>query len=86
MSEAIVTALKALKLHGMAANYPEVAAQARHTEFSPEAFLGQFGQATGLDTSAIGRISPPWTYQLLAAVCTLMLAGELAVGLWQLNS
>ena len=51
-----------------------------------EAFLGQFGQATGLDTSAIGRISPAWTYQLLAALCGLMLAGELAVGLWQLNS
>jgi hypothetical protein len=51
-----------------------------------EAFLGQFGQTTGLDTSAIGRISPAWTYQLLAALCTLMLAGELAVGLWQLNS
>ena len=51
-----------------------------------EAFLGQFGQATGLDTSAIGRISPAWTYQLLAGLCGLMLAGELAVGLWQLNS
>ena len=51
-----------------------------------EAFLGQFGQTTGLDTSAIGRISPAWTYQLLAALCGVMLAGELAVGLWQLNS
>jgi DNA replication protein DnaC len=37
--------LKALKLHGMAANYPEVAAQARHTDFSPEAFLGQLLKA-----------------------------------------
>ena len=45
MSQAIITALKALKLHGMAANYPEVAAQARHTEFSPEAFLGQLLRA-----------------------------------------
>ena len=41
MSVEIISALKALKLHGMAANYPEVAAQARHTEFSPEAFLTQ---------------------------------------------
>ena len=49
-----------------------------------EAFLGQFGQATGLDTSSIGRISPPWTYQLLAALCALMLAGELAIGAWRL--
>jgi len=45
-----------------------------------EAFLGQFGRAAGLDTSAIGRISPPWTYQLLAALCALMLAGEVAIG------
>jgi DNA replication protein DnaC len=45
MSQAIITALKAMKLHGMAANYPEVAAQARHTEFSPEAFLGQLLRA-----------------------------------------
>jgi DNA replication protein DnaC len=41
MSQEIIASLKALKLHGMAANYPEVAAQARHTEFSPEAFLTQ---------------------------------------------
>jgi hypothetical protein len=45
MIQAIITALKALKLHGMAAHYPEVAAQARHTEFSPEAFLGQLLRA-----------------------------------------
>ena len=32
MSQAIITALKALKLHGMAANYPEVAAQARRSQ------------------------------------------------------
>ena len=34
MSQEIIGSLKALKLHGMAANYPEVAAQARHTDFS----------------------------------------------------
>jgi hypothetical protein len=34
-----------------------------------------------LDTSAIGRISPPWTYQLLAVLTGLMLLGELAWGL-----
>lgn len=45
MSQEIITALKALKLHGMAANYPEVAAQARHTDFSPEAFLTQLLKA-----------------------------------------
>ncbi len=31
-----------------------------------EDFLSRFSQASGLDTSSIGRISPPWTYQLLA--------------------
>ena len=45
MSQDIITALKALKLHGMAANYPEVAAQARHTDFSPEAFTTQLLKA-----------------------------------------
>ena len=38
MSAEIISALKAMKLHGMASNYPEVAAQARHTEFTPEAY------------------------------------------------
>jgi|GEM_PF-4082425 hypothetical protein len=34
MSQEIIGALKALKLHGMAANYPEVAAQARPCQMS----------------------------------------------------
>ncbi len=42
-----------------------------------EAFLERLGQETGLETASIGRISPPWTYQTLAVLCTLMLAGEL---------
>lgn len=45
MSQEVITALKALKLHGMAANYPEVAAQARHTEFTPETFMAQLLRA-----------------------------------------
>ena len=48
-----------------------------------EAFLGRFSQETGLDTSAIGRISPPWTYQLLAGLSGTMVLGELAWGLAQ---
>ena len=43
-----------------------------------EEFLGQFSERTGLDTSSIGRISPPWTYQLLAVLCGVFLGGELA--------
>jgi hypothetical protein len=44
-------------------------------------FLERFQQETDLDTSSIGRISPPWTYQLLAVLCALMLLGELAWGI-----
>jgi hypothetical protein len=46
-------------------------------------FLERFSRETGLDTSTIGRISPPWTYQLLAGLSALMLVGELA---WGINS
>ena len=45
-----------------------------------ELFLGRFSAQTGLDTSSIGRISPPWTYQLLAVLCALALAGEALTG------
>jgi len=41
MSAQIIAQLKALSLHGMAASFPEVAAQARHAEFSPESFMQQ---------------------------------------------
>ena len=41
-----------------------------------EEFLSRFSQASGLDTSTIGRISPPWTYQLLAVLCGALLGGE----------
>jgi hypothetical protein len=41
-----------------------------------EVFLSRFSQHTGLNTSSIGRISPPWTYQLLAVLCGLGLAAE----------
>ena len=48
-----------------------------------EDFLARFGQETGLDVSAIGRISPPWTYQLLAALSGAMLVGELVWIAWE---
>lgn len=47
-----------------------------------EAFLARLARETGLDTSSIGRISPPWTYQLLAVLSGLMLVGEL---IWMLR-
>ena len=43
-----------------------------------EDFLGQFSRQSGLDTSSIDRISPPWTYQLLAVLCGVFLGGALA--------
>ncbi len=57
----------------------------RVTQFAD--FLDQLHQHTGLDTQAIGRISPPWTYQLLAVLTALMLLGELvALGLQSAGS
>lgn len=44
-----------------------------------EAFLDRLGSETGLDTASVGRLTPPWTYQLLALLSALLLAGELAV-------
>jgi hypothetical protein len=44
-------------------------------------FLQRFSGHSGLDTAAIGRISPPWTYQLLAILAALMVSAELIVGL-----
>ncbi len=44
-----------------------------------EDFLTRFSAASGLDTQAVGRISPPWTYQLLALLSGLLLTGEISV-------
>ena len=44
-------------------------------------FLSRFGAASGIDTSAISRISPPWTYKLLAGFSGTLLLAELAFGL-----
>ena len=33
--------------------------------------------ATGVDTGAVGRLTPAWTYQLLALLSGLLLVGEL---------
>ena len=40
-------------------------------------FLARFARHSGCDVSGIGRISPPWTYRLLALLCGLMLLAEL---------
>ena len=45
------------------------------------AFLLQVQRTSGLDLSAVGRISPPWTYWTLAGLTGAMLLGELAAQL-----
>jgi hypothetical protein len=46
-----------------------------------ELFLQSLASHSGLDTGGIGRISPPWTYRLLALLSGLMLATELGWGI-----
>lgn len=50
-----------------------------------EDFLSRFARCSGLETGSIGRISPPWTYRLLAFLSGGMLAAELVTGwlLWR---
>jgi hypothetical protein len=39
-------------------------------------FLDRFQAFSGVDTSAVGRLTPPWTYQLLAVMSAAMLVAE----------
>ena len=49
MSTEIITRLKALKLHGMAANWPELLAHCRHAALEPEALVDQLLKAEGAE-------------------------------------
>lgn len=49
MSTEIVARLKALKLHGMAANWPELVARCRHSALEPEALVEQLLSAEGAE-------------------------------------
>lgn len=49
MSTEIVTRFKALKLHGMAANWPELLAHCRHAALEPEVLVDQLLQAEGAE-------------------------------------
>lgn len=62
MSVQIIAQLKALSLHGMAASFPEVAAQARHTEFTPESFMQQL-----IAAESAQRVVRSTAYQMGAA-------------------
>ncbi|MCP9848995.1 hypothetical protein [Cyanobium sp. Morenito 9A2] len=41
-----------------------------------EDFLARLQAETGLDLSTVGRLTPPWTYQLLGVLSGLVLLGE----------
>lgn len=42
-----------------------------------EAFLASFAHYSGVSTAQVVRLTPAWTYQLLAAMSVLLLLGEL---------
>jgi hypothetical protein len=43
-----------------------------------EDFLARFSALSDIDIAAVQRISPPWTYRLLAGLSLLLLLGETA--------
>ena len=43
-------------------------------------FLDLMAQNSCVETGGIGRLTPPWTYQVLAALAAVMVLGELFVG------
>jgi len=49
MSTEIIMRLKALKLHGMAANWPELVARCRHSALEPETLVAQLLDAEGTE-------------------------------------
>ncbi len=42
-----------------------------------EDFLTRFSSYSGVDTSSVVRLTPPWTYRLLALLTGVLLGGEL---------
>jgi hypothetical protein len=44
-------------------------------------FLSRFCAASGIDTTSVVRISPPWTYQLLGGLSATLLLAEVGFGL-----
>jgi hypothetical protein len=43
-----------------------------------EDFLARFSRFSGVDTGVVTRLTPPWTYRLLAVLAGTLLVGELA--------
>tara|TARA_B100001939_G_scaffold28686_1_gene22757 strand:- start:44 stop:568 length:525 start_codon:yes stop_codon:yes gene_type:complete len=49
-------------------------------------FLQLLQERSGVSTAGIGRLTPPWTYQLLAGLSGLMLMAEIATAFWRLSA
>ncbi len=49
-------------------------------------FLQLLQTNSGVSTSGIGRLTPPWTYQILACLSGLMLIGEVATLFWRMST
>ncbi|MFN9631172.1 MAG: hypothetical protein ACK59A_13220 [Cyanobacteriota bacterium] len=47
-----------------------------------EEFLARFSALSGVSTEGVSRISPPWTYQVLAVMTGLLLVGEAIAFAW----
>jgi DNA replication protein DnaC len=62
MSIQIVASLKQLKLHGMAANYSELAAKARHSAFTPDSLMQEL-----IASESAERAVRSTAYQMSAA-------------------
>ncbi len=45
-------------------------------------FLRRFSEATGLEVGEVSRLTPPWTYQLLALFSGILLAMEIFAFFW----
>lgn len=62
MSQDIVTSLRALKLYGMASNWPELIAHCRHAALEPEQLMRQM-----LDAEKADRVVRSIAYQMNGA-------------------
>ncbi|MFM7085734.1 MAG: hypothetical protein ACKOXO_01905 [Cyanobium sp.] len=51
-----------------------------------ELFLARFATATGLDCRDVQRLTPPWTYRLLAALSASLLGAEVWALAWMPTS
>ena len=49
-------------------------------------FLTLLQEKTSVSTAGIGRLTPPWTYQVLAVLSGLMLITEILTAIWRFSA